>query len=59
MWSYRLILRFIWVSRITNQKDLRIMGKEKELIKTIKVKKLKYLSCVITGVNYNIMQIIL
>lgn len=35
------------------------MGKEKELIRTIKVKNLKYLGRVIGGVNYNILQIVL
>lgn len=59
MWAYRRILRISWVSRITNQEVLRRMGKEKELIKTIKRRKLQYLGHVIRGVNYNILQIIL
>lgn len=43
---------------LTDQEVLRRTGMERELTKTIKVKKLKYLGHVIRKVNYNILQII-
>lgn len=43
---------------ITDQEVLKRMGMEWEFIKTIKVKKLKYLGHVIRKVNYDILKII-
>jgi len=43
MWLYRCMLKILWTDRITNQRVLVIMGKEKELLTTIKTRKLEYM----------------
>ena len=43
MWLYRRVLRIPWTDRVTNAEVLRRMGKEKEVMKTVKTRKLLYL----------------
>lgn len=43
MWLYRRIQRIPWTERITNTEVLRRMGKEKEVLNTVKTRKLQYL----------------
>lgn len=43
MWFYRSILRGSWVDSVNNETELETMGKEKELMFTIKKRKLEYL----------------
>uniref|UniRef100_A0A8D9AUB6 Uncharacterized protein n=1 Tax=Cacopsylla melanoneura TaxID=428564 RepID=A0A8D9AUB6_9HEMI len=43
MWLYRRILRISWVDKITNSEVLSRMGKRKEIMITIKERKLAYL----------------
>uniref|UniRef100_A0A8D9AE48 Uncharacterized protein n=1 Tax=Cacopsylla melanoneura TaxID=428564 RepID=A0A8D9AE48_9HEMI len=43
MWIYRRILKISWVDKITNEEVLRRMGKEKEIMNTVKKRKLEYL----------------
>lgn len=57
-WSYRKTLISL-VSAIFNHEVLRRMEKGKELIKTVRVKKLNYLGHVMKGISYNSIQIVL
>lgn len=51
MWIYRKMLRISWIERVTNVEILRRMGKERELINTIKGRKLQYLGHITRGVS--------
>lgn len=42
MWLYRRILRVSWTDHISTENILRCKGKQKEVIITIKVRKLQY-----------------
>jgi hypothetical protein len=42
MWVYRRMLRVPWVDRVRNEEILGRMGKETEVIRTVKVRKLSY-----------------
>lgn len=59
MWMYRRILRISWTERVTNVEVLRRMQKEKELILTIKKRKLQYLGHVMRGDKYQLLQLII
>lgn len=60
MWCYRRILRISWVDRVTNIEVLHRMGKECEVIKTIKKRKLEYLGHIIRNEQrYGLLQLIL
>lgn len=43
MWLYRRILRIPWTDRVTNEEVLRRMKKNREILTTIKARKLQYL----------------
>ncbi|CAG9831261.1 unnamed protein product [Diabrotica balteata] len=43
MWCYRRMLKIFWIDRVTNEEVLHRMGTERELVITIKRRKLKYL----------------
>lgn len=59
MWTYRRILKISWVDRVTNDEVLRKMKKEKEVLNTIKIRKLQYLGHVMRGEKYVLLQIII
>lgn len=60
MWCYRRILRISWVDRVTNVEVLRRMGKECEILMTVKTKKLEYLGHVMRNQErYGLLQLIL
>ena len=59
MWVYRRILRISWTDRVTNTEVLRRMGKAKELIETIKSRKLEYLGHVARGAIYSLLRLIM
>ena len=59
MWAYRRILRISWTSRTTNKEVLRRMGKDKEIMTIIKIRKLQYLGHVMRGERYTLLQNIL
>lgn len=42
MWLYRRILRISWTEKVTNVEVMNRMGKEKEVLATIKRRKLEY-----------------
>ncbi|XP_045463850.1 uncharacterized protein LOC123673410 [Harmonia axyridis] len=53
MWTYRRILRVSWKDRITNIEVLRRIGREKEVERTIKERKLQYLGHIMRGEKWN------
>jgi hypothetical protein len=59
LWMYRRILRISWTERVTNVEVLRRMNKEKEVIFTIKKRKLQYLGHITRGERYELLRIIM
>ncbi|CAH2096300.1 unnamed protein product [Euphydryas editha] len=59
MWSYRRMLRISWTDKVTNLEVLRRMGKNLELIRTIKQRKTAYLGHVLRHDRYSLLQIIM
>ena len=59
MWCYRRILNISWVDRVTNVEVLRRIGKDKEVVKTVKTRKLRYFGHMMRGQKYRILQLIL
>uniref|UniRef100_A0A2S2QJK3 Uncharacterized protein n=1 Tax=Sipha flava TaxID=143950 RepID=A0A2S2QJK3_9HEMI len=61
MWLYRRMLKISWTDRISNQRVLEKMGKQKELLNTIKTRKLEYIEHIMSKLNqrYNVLQLIL
>ncbi|CAG9837313.1 unnamed protein product [Diabrotica balteata] len=57
--AYRKILRISWVNRVTNVEVLRRMRKDKEVLNTIKARKLQYLGHVVRRERYNLLQLIM
>lgn len=58
MWIYRRILKISWTERVPNEEVLRKMNKEKEVLLTIKKRKLQYLGHVMRGEKYQLLQLI-
>jgi len=58
LWAYRRMLRISWVDRITNDEVLRRMRKQKQVLNTIKVRKLQYWGHVMRGDRYGLLQVI-
>lgn len=60
MWLYRRILRIPWVDKVPNAEVLRRMGKEMEVLNTIKCRKLEYLGHIMRHPEkYHLLQLIL
>lgn len=59
MWAYRRILKISWVKRIENIKVLRRMNKDREILKSIQIKKLQYLGHIMRSDEYQIVQTIM
>lgn len=59
MWCYRRMLRISWTEKRTNVEVLREMGKERELITSIKARKLQYLGHIMRGNKYELMRVIM
>lgn len=60
MWVYRRMLRVAWKDHVTNLEVLMRMSKEKEILNTIKVRKLEYLGHIMRNENrYQLLQCIL
>ncbi|KAI5707314.1 hypothetical protein M8J77_000030 [Diaphorina citri] len=51
MWTYRRILKIKWIDKVTNEEVLRRMNKEKEVVHTIKKRKLEYFGHLIRNPN--------
>lgn len=59
MYVYRRMLRISWVQRITNDEVLQRMQKQKEILNTIKERKMQYLGYVMRGGRYEILRLII
>lgn len=59
MWFYRRMLRISWVQRVTNEEVLRRVRKSRELLQTIKRRKVSYLGHVLRHERYRLLQTIL
>lgn len=59
IWLYRRILRVKWTDKVTNMEILKRIKKEKEIIITVKKRKLQYLGHVMRGEKYHLLQLIL
>jgi len=59
MYLYRRILKIPWILKITNEEVLRRMGKQTELLSTLKKRKIEYLGHIIRGEKYEILRIIM
>lgn len=56
LWAYRRILKISWVQKVTNDEVMRRMKKEREIINTMKIRKLQYLGHVMRGERYRFLQ---
>lgn len=59
MWCYRRMLRISWTYRVTNEAVLQRMQKEKEIMKTVKQRKLSYFGHIMRNNKYNLLQLIM
>ncbi|CAG9837634.1 unnamed protein product [Diabrotica balteata] len=59
MWCYRRMLRIAWTQKKTNTEVLQVMGKECEIINTIKIRKLQYLGYEMRGQRYELLRLII
>lgn len=60
MWLYRRILRVPWTDHVTNVEILRRMEKEKEVLTTVKARKIQYLGHIMRNESrYHLLQTIL
>lgn len=60
LWTYRHILKVTWIDHVTNEEILRRVGKDREIMTTVKVRKLEYLGHVMRHKErYRILQLIL
>jgi hypothetical protein len=58
MWVYRRILRISWTEHVTNTEVIQRIGKEKEIVNTIKQRKLEYLGHILRHDKYRLLQLI-
>ncbi|CAG9839938.1 unnamed protein product, partial [Diabrotica balteata] len=59
MWVHRRILKIPWTARKTNEEVLMSVNKDRELLKTVKHRKVSYLGHIVRGSRYKILQLIL
>lgn len=60
LWCYRRILRISWIDRITNDTVLIRMNKEREIVRTIKTRKLSYFAHVMRNPEkYSLLQLVM
>lgn len=59
MWIYRRILKISWVKRVRNETVLQRMGKDREIINTIKKRKIEYLGHIMRNQKYQLLQLII
>ena len=59
MYLYRRILRISWTQKVTNIEVLRRMNKSKEILQTVKERKLQYLGQIMRGEIYEILRLII
>lgn len=59
LWIMRRILKVGWTEHVTNEEVLRRMKTERELMRTIKIRKLAYLGHVMRNEKYSLLQLVL
>lgn len=60
LWTYRRMLRISWIDHVTNVEVMKRMGKDKEVINTVKTRKLSYFGHVMRHPEiYNILHLVL
>ena len=59
MYLYRRMLRISWMDRVTNEEVLRPMGKDKELLSTVKERKLQYVGHTMRGDRYEVLRLVI
>lgn len=60
LWLYRRILRVSWIERITNDEILQRMEKDREILTTIKTRKLQYLGHIMRNESrFQLLQVII
>jgi len=59
MWVYRRVMRISWIARRTNDEELKITNKDRELLDTIKRRKTAYLGHVIRKERYQFLQLVI
>jgi hypothetical protein len=58
MWLYRRMMRISWVDRVSNERALGMMQKERELLTTVKRRKAAYLGHIFRGEKYALLQLL-
>lgn len=58
MWTYRRMLRVPWTDRVTNEEILRRVGKDREILLSIKRRKTTYFGHLIRSPKYQLLQLI-
>ena len=59
MWLHRRMLRIPWTDMVSNQEVLRRANTNRELLTTIKIRKVSYLGHLLRGEKYHLLQTIL
>jgi Reverse transcriptase (RNA-dependent DNA polymerase) len=59
MWTYRRLLKIPWTDYVTNIDVLKRVKKSKEVLNTIKKKKLEYFGHVIRNEKYRLLQVVI
>ncbi|KAL0838470.1 hypothetical protein ABMA28_016600 [Loxostege sticticalis] len=59
MWAYRRMLSISWIDKVTNDEVLRRVQQKRELLQTIKQRKVGYLGHIIRHDRYELLQLIM
>ncbi|CAG9837924.1 unnamed protein product [Diabrotica balteata] len=59
MWAYRRMLKISWKDKITNQVVLDRINKQKEVVLSVKMRKLQYLGHIKRENKYQLLQLIM
>lgn len=59
MWAYRRMLRIGWTQKVTNDEVLRRVNQKRELLQTVKQRKVAYLGHVMRHDRYELLQLIM
>lgn len=59
MWCYRRMLKIAWTEKVRNTEILERIEKERELLTTIKKRKMQYLGHILRGPKYELLQTIM
>ena len=59
MWAHRRMLRISWMDRVTNQAVMQRLNKEREVLNTIKRRKLEYFAHVMRNPKYEMLHVII